>query len=142
MNIEFGKYMSVCAMMLLVCFFPSRPQPMKGTHITQTPNYAKKAYLRQSLLHNSKFPLVQSVDPTSPSLQSQQPHFRQSSCQYMSNALRRYLKQRERSFFEWHFEAFSQNQTIDEFQTRQEKEKLINKRHFCLLTYFLYKCEL
>ena len=43
-------------------------------------------------MQRSKFPLVYNVDPASPSLQSQQPHLSQSSCQYMSRALRRYLQ--------------------------------------------------
>ncbi len=55
-------------------------------------------------MHRSKFPLVYKVDPTSPSLQSQHPHLRQSSCQYMSRALSKYL-QRENGmillFFYW-----------------------------------------
>ncbi len=33
--------------------------------------------------------MVYNVDPTSPSRQSQQPHFRQSSCQYKSKAFNR-----------------------------------------------------
>lgn len=45
-----------------------------------------KFYLRQSLLHKIKLALVYKVDPTSPNRQSQQPHFRQSSCQYKSKA--------------------------------------------------------
>ena len=45
-----------------------------------------------------KFALVKSVDPTSPSRQSQQAHLRQSSCQRWSSAL-----SRNRSFIAlWH----------------------------------------
>lgn len=36
-----------------------------------------------------RFAFVYNVEPTSPSLQSQQPHLRQSSCQNKSNALSR-----------------------------------------------------
>ena len=50
----------------------------------------QKQYLKQSLLQRIRFPLVYSVDPTSPSLQSQHPHFRQSSCQNISRALSKY----------------------------------------------------
>lgn len=46
-------------------------------------------YLRQSLLHKMRFALVYRVEPTSPSLQSQHPHLRQSSCQNKSKALSR-----------------------------------------------------
>ncbi|GIX85547.1 uncharacterized protein CEXT_222791 [Caerostris extrusa] len=38
-----------------------------------------------------RFALVKSVDPTSPRRQSQQAHFRQSSCQNWSRAFSRYL---------------------------------------------------
>ncbi|MPC38172.1 hypothetical protein E2C01_031675 [Portunus trituberculatus] len=38
-----------------------------------------------------RFPLVKRVEPTSPSRQSQHPHFRQSSCQYISSAFSRNL---------------------------------------------------
>lgn len=41
-------------------------------------------------MHKIKFAFVYRVDPTSPNLQSQQPHFKQSSCQNMSSALSKY----------------------------------------------------
>ena len=67
---------------------PVEPNSLKGrnSYLASSPCPTANTDLRQSLLQSSRFPLVQREWPTSPSLASQQPHLRQSSCQNRSRA--------------------------------------------------------
>jgi hypothetical protein len=84
-----------------------------------------------------RFPFVNRVDPTSPNLQSQQPHFRQSSCQYMSSALSRYLKA-EKEFDNCYISLFL---VPSIYSISSHQIKNVSPGHCCivaLITMYLY----